>query len=56
MSLSPPQNEPIIEGISVSPQNGGKIKSEVKNLGISDRLFCTKSIVKSESLFSNREC
>ena len=25
-----------IEGISVSPKNGGKIKSEVKNVGISD--------------------
>ena len=29
-SQSPPQNTPIIEGISVSPKNGGKIKSEVR--------------------------
>ena len=56
MSLSPPQNKAIIEGISVSLKNGDKIKSEVKNVGI----FLYEMMVKSEnvphiSLFSNRE-
>ena len=45
MSLSPPQNKAIIEGISVSRKNGGKIKSEVKNVGI----FLYEMIVKSEN-------
>ena len=57
MSLSPPQNKAIIEGISVSLKNGGKIKSEVKNVGI----FLYEMMVKKSenvpriSLFSNRE-